>query len=414
MPWQHAIDQAADDLIRYRGRIGIVFSPQITVEAIDRLIIMAKALKAPLAPSININGYRGFNLMNIARNACLIVLNTDLIADFSPWFLRLRRRSPNARIIVIDSVENDLIDKADMFIRIAPRTESLALKELLRKKPGKPKIIANNTWQEYQDLSSRRKIYLIYHPVHVDGVKLPAGPVLVPVLTAPNASYLSKHNLSNAADLYGDKNIDCLCIIGKKPDLKRRYERIINQDCFIPDNEVSVFLPASAFTEVRGSVFGADGRMKKLKPIVAPKGESRSDVEIIDALIEKMAVNPAAAKKQVLRRAKTAVRRSKNTADNGWHLIVRENGYAYRNTRLSSLLHGFERLRADRFMHINPVDARQHGIRDGSRIRLVGTELDVEGIAKVSARVPPRSILVYRAGDYPRPCTRTVRLECIE
>src|SRR4030042_1615569 len=296
---------------------------------------MAAGLNAILAPSVNASGYRNFKIKSIARNACFIVINTDLISDFSPMLIQLRKQAPDAGVIVIDSMKSDFADNADVFIRVSPGTEPEALKEIMQKKSSKLRFIDKNKWSDCQNLTAGRKVYLIYNPANMIGFKPIAALTLIPIFTAPNAAYLSKFELSNIRDLLDDSSIDCLYIIGRTPHLDRDYKSIISQDCFIPDARVNVFLPASAFTEIKGSIIGYDGKVKRLKQLVPSKGESQSDVAIIDAVIKKMMIKPTAVKKQKLRKAKVPGSRQKIRGNNNRNLIVRESGYAYRNTRFS-------------------------------------------------------------------------------
>ena len=147
--WTAAIDRAAAELIKHKGHIGIAFSPQTTVETIDKIVVMAKALGAPVAPLVKFNAPSKNMIKGIARNSCFIFVNTDLMADHSSLLLQLREQAPDSRMIVIDSIKSKVTEGTSALFRLtANEVQDKVIAEM--KSWPKFEIISTNRTDEHE------------------------------------------------------------------------------------------------------------------------------------------------------------------------------------------------------------------------------------------------------------------------
>jgi NADH dehydrogenase/NADH:ubiquinone oxidoreductase subunit G len=393
--WETALDFLYTKLSEHNGKTGMLFSSQLTIEAInaigdlkDNFIITTLPVDKNIHP---------FNLKEIKGEAAFIILNTDMVNDFSPLLLKLKAKIKTKPIfVVIDAIETQGVKMADFRLSPKPGKEQDLLNQLFAKKKTSSKSgVSAGDIAECKELLDNKNIYVLYNTFNIRNIVLPKHVQALPLTSMVNALPISKlHFESSNIELLQDKDIDCLYLIGTAPKLNRKYKTIVVQDCFLPAFDFDLFLPAATFAETNGSFVNIEGKNRKLRKAIEPPGQAKSDDWIIDQLHKKLQGS-----------VRTGKIRKKKREENSKHtgvsknyplqLIVRENCYAYRGHTLANLLKGFERLRQDHCLWLNKSTAKKLKAQNNTEVTVVGKDMIIQLPVKISEQVPDNNVLMY-------------------
>ncbi len=399
--WEEAFDFVCSKVVEHKGKTGILFSPQLTIEAINSVYGLAdhlkceklattSALETNLKP-LDLKGFRG--------NLVFVIVNTDMISDFSPLLLKLRSPQKIKPVfIVIDAVDSKLTQIVDLWLRPELGKEVDVLKLLFaQKKMKNTTAVSTRDIKLGKDLLKKKNIYLLYNPYNIENITVPKYVKKIPLTAKINTLKIIDMGVdSPTMDLLQDKNIDCLYLLGTAPKLNWKYKTIIVQDCFPPQFRFDLFLPTATFAEVNGSVVNIEGKIKRIRKAIEPLGKSKSDDWIIAQISKRLNHNTKNRKPKKRKTIISAIAKTKKVSEKyPIHLIVRENGYSYRGHRLATLMKGFERLRGDNCVWLNNRTAKKSKIKDGAEIKIIGRTLNLVMPARVTEDVPENSVLVY-------------------
>jgi NADH dehydrogenase/NADH:ubiquinone oxidoreductase subunit G len=414
--WEEALQFAGQQFNRHKNRTGILFSPQITNEAIDKVRSYADSLDARIATPINTHGLSSnYKLRQISGNIAFIIVNTDMVGDFSVLLLKLRKKFKEKVIfIVVDAAGSSSSRFADLVLNPKPGTEGNLIRILTaaRKTPNKsgiPEAVIQNA----RSILKGRKIHVMFNAENFNEADLGKSIKLVPLHSQINTMKLMKDFSDDAyGAILNDREIDCLYLIGTAPRLPRAYKTIIVQDCFLPDFDCDVFLPAAAFTETDGTVTDIEGKKQRVRKAVEPAGKVRSDEWILDNLARTMNLK---LKKPVKTKKSENVKPKKHVSPSAKYplqLITRENTYGYRSKPLSAILKGFDRMRHDQYLWINERTAKKYRLRDGMLVNIISQHAVFNLPVKINPGIPDHAVLVYLHPSIGHVRNEPVRLEC--
>lgn len=417
--WEEAFDFVCSKVAEHKGKTGILFSPQLTIEAIDSVYGFADHLKCEkLATTSTLEtNLKPLDLKGFRGDLVFVIVNTDMIGDFSPLLLKLRAQQKiKPAFIVIDVVDSKLTQTVDLWLRPELGKEVDVLKLLFAQKKMK-----NTTAVSTQDIKlgeallREKNIYLFYNPYNIKNITVPKYVKKIPLTAKINTLKIIDMGMdSSTMDLLQDKNIDCLYLLGTAPKLKRKYKTIIVQDCFPPQFEFDLFLPTATFAELNGSVMNIEGKIKRIRKAIEPLGKSKSDDWIIAQISKRLNHNTKNRKPKKRKTIISAIAKNRKVSEKyPIHLIVRENSYSYRNHRLSNLMKGFERLRGDNCVWLNNSTAKKSKIKDGAEIKIIGRTLNLVMPARITENVPENSVLVYYHPSMGAVNGQPVRIECV-
>ena len=412
--WEEALQYLASKLSEHKGKTSIVFSPQLTVEAIDLVGSLAAnltcanvATTVPLAKSL-----MPMKIEKIEDAVCLVV-NTDMISDFSPLLLRLKSNK-NVKLVAIDALQSKITDVADLWLRPKLGYENEALKIIFSAKniPNKTGIAALDIkWAK--DLLKGRNSFLVYNPGNLASSIEPDSVKVLTLTSQINNQRIIELGIDySLPEMLGKEDIDCLYLIGARPKLARKYRTIIVQDCFLPDFDFDLFLPAATSVETEGTVIDIEGKEKKLRKAIEPIGKSKPDDWILSETARILNYDMKGNKRDRKNTIPEIVNANVKTTNKfPIYLLVRENCYLYRSTPLSSLIKGFARIRNDSAIWLNDVLARKLKIEDGMEVKITGQDLFLEIKAMVSDRVPEGAALIYWHPGLGNISNQAVRIE---
>jgi len=416
--WDEALNFVAQKLLEYRNRTGILFSPQLTLEAIDRIYSLGDFLKAKLAAPLSLDDtIIPLGLNKIKSNAAIVIVNTDMVADYSVLLLRLRKRLKDKAIfVVINTVAHPSDRFANLVLNPNPGTEYQIMKALagIGNFPKKCGITAAET-ELAKRLLKNRKLYVMYDTTNLAADKPGKDMKTLPLHNQANTLKIAKMGFDQTyEEVLASKNIDCLYLAGVAPRLHRKYRAIIVQDCFLPDFDFDAFLPAATFAETDGRTVDIEGKIRKLHRAIEPNGKTMPDERIVDAIARVMDAKigkKAQRKKQ--RRTKRVIPEKTNKAY-PMRLIVRGNAYIYRNKALSAVLKGFGRLRQDQYVWLNERTAKKYKLHDGKQVHIISRQTSLSMPVKICPDVPDNSILIFVHPSLGSMENQPVRLECIK
>lgn len=397
--WSEALDFASSELNSRKGRTGILFSSQMTVEALDRLGHLARHLKCKsFSTAVPLYGTeRAFDIRKFKKNAVFIIVDTDMIADFSPLLMILKRRLRHSKFIVIDPVATQFAQEADLWLRPAAGKELDVLAQIASKRRKGIAGISGEDILQAIELVERGSPYVMYNQANIPDIGIIKGMTMIPLGSSINILKASTMGTTaTMADVLGDSKVQCLYLIGTAPPLPKRYGSIIVQDCFLPDHDFDLFLPTANFIETAGSIILVDGKKKRLRKVIEASGKSRSDEWIFSEIGKMMGIKTGGGSLKKPGKRAVKVARSRTVSSRfPLMLIVRENCYVYRNASLSQLLTGFRRLRPDSSAWIAPATARRYELRDGTAVLLKGSSIRLETTIHITDKVPENSVLMY-------------------
>lgn len=415
--WQEAIEVASSRLDKHRGKTGMIFSSQLSQEAIDAVYGLADCLKCnSLTTSVAFkNGIKPLNLKEIKDNAVFIFVNTDVIGDFAPLFLKIKSRlKEKANIIIIDAVAGAFVGKSDVWLKPTCGKEADALSLLFTTKRVSPAIgISADEIAQARALVRDTNTYVFYD-VSNTTVSVPPNVTKVALTGNTNALKILEMGVdASVPHVLKDENIDCLYLLGAAPKLSRDYKTVIVQDCFLPQFDFDVFLPAATFAEINGSVVNIEGKRRKLRKAIDPVGYSKSDDWILGKMYTALMHG---AKQHTPRRRKkvdmSVARCRKRSNAYPLYLMVRENTYIYRNQHLSTLMKGFNRLRHDQCAWIHHRTAQRYKLKNHTFVDIVGANLYLKMPVMITDAVPEGTVFVYRHPALGVVENQPVRLVC--
>lgn len=416
--WEEALSYVASKLDEHRGKTGLLFGSHMTIEALESLYRLADDLRCSIAAPLDIDGKgEPLKLKEFKDESVFLVVNTDMIRDFSPLLLMLRMQSKiQSTIIVIDSLENKFTNMADLWLQPKPGKEFETVSLLFgRGKKRNTTGISHETLERCKDILKKRNVYVLYNPAHSRRIDVPKSVRTLPLYSSINTLKICELGTDGSVDdILKKKTIDCLYAIGVLPRLQKGYKTVIVQNCFPPPFEFDVFLPTVTFVEMRGSVINIEGKVKKVRRAIDPVGKSKPDDWIFQRMSEILKYDikrrrPRQRKKK-LSRVFEDMGTSKKYPVN---LLVRENCYMYQGHPLSSLMKGFQRLRDDTALWISVDVAKKLRIKDNMHVRVISRNINLELHARVSDNLPENSVLIYNHPFLGVDQNQAVRIECI-
>lgn len=416
--WDEALDTAAKILTDYQGKTGIIFNPALTLEAINSLNTVAEIMGVEDF-GVELSVMENFEQVCFEKKdkkSALIVFNTDLIEDFSVFLLKLRKFfNEKPIIIVVDPIRTKLAELADLWIQVEPGKELEVFNLLLSNE--KPESFAGTKKKdiiEARRLLVRREICVIYNPKNMKVVPLNDKLKCYPLMGTLNYNFINNANIPRVNEVLKNDKIECFYVIGANLPVLKRYEKVIVQDCFIPDFEFNLFLPAATFLEIEGSFIDLMGKEKKLQKVVEPYGGARSDELIIKNITERLDFEMA--KSPVHRKTSELIREPQELVSKEYPflLVVRENGYRFRNKALSEILKGFQRIHRDGYLWIHPEDAESLNLSQHSQVKLIAKDFETSIPIYITDRVLKGVVFSYYDPAKGLIENRAVRIECIK
>lgn len=397
--WEEALEYACAQLNEHRGKTGIMFSPQMSIESIDAVVRLADHLtchRLTTSTALSRN-LEAFNIKDIHDNAVFIFLNADVI-DFSPLFLKLRSRlKKRPLIIAIDAVASKNVEIADVWLRSPLGKEARVLHYLFApKKVRQTEMLARNI-NEARERMEGKHIYLFYAAHNTADITVPEHVKTIPLTNTTNALKILKMGVDTSpAHVLYEKNVDSLYVLGTAPHLPKKYESVIVQDCFLPQCDFDVFLPAATFAEINGTVINIEGKRRKLRKAFEPAGNAKPDDWILAQMCKMLGCK---AKRKTSKRMKQrgALLAHKRTRSKTYplQLVVRENAYVYRGHTLSSLMKGFDRLRRDRRAWIHERTATKYDVKDNVTVDIIGKHVTIKIPILITDAVPEDAVVIY-------------------
>ncbi len=413
--WEQALQFVSRRLGEHQNRSAIIFTPQLTSEAITKIYSTADAIGAKLAAAVDPRTFSGgLKLSRIKDHPAFVIINTDMVGDFSVLLLQLRKKFKNRAIfVVIDPVRSQNAGFAEAALNPIPGTEGLLLKTLVDEKKRTCKCgVPVEDIERVKKMLQGRQTYVLYNSGNFRAPDLGKRVKSIPLDSQINVAQITRNGLdADHARIMGEEKTDCLYLIGTAPRLAREYRTIIMQDCFLPEFEVDAFLPAAMFAEESGTVTDIAGKTKRIRKAVEPAGKARSDEWIMQNLARIMKKNLRKPKMH-----KTPLRKTKNVSKSSkkypLHAIIRENTYGYRSKPLSSVLKGFERLRYDRYVWLNEKTARKNRLKDGMMAKVISPRNALTLPVKISSEIPDHTVLIYHHPSMGYLTEERVRIEC--
>jgi len=416
--WDEALQFVCSRLKHHAGKTGIVFSPQLSIEAIDSLYRLADSLHCHSLSALAACYCAPFDLKGIKGNAVFIVVNTDMISDFSPLLLKLKARlKDESTFIVIDAVAGEITQMADLWMRPEPGKEGELLNDIFaQRKVGVHTNISIKDIKYARDLLFGKNCYLFCNPFNTENLSVPKEVKTIALPGSVNALKIGAMGIDKSVkDVLRDKNIESLYLCGVVPELTKKYDTVIVQDSFLPPCEFDVFLPAATFAEIDGSVMNIEGKIKKVRKAIEPRGKVKSDEWILSEIGRRLNLSPRSRKPMRRKGTITTTHRSVRTSKAyPIRLIVREHSYMYRSTPLSQLLKGFERLRHDNRIWIHSSAAKKYRVKDGAVVVITGKEMKLTMPALITDDAPEDSVVVFSGPSIGFIDSQPVRIECIK
>jgi len=415
--WDEALDFAGSILKEYKEKTGVLFSPDLTLEAINALDTFTEIMGVEeFGAEINLTGdLESVCLKKSDKKFALIVIDLDLIQDFSVFLLKMKKSlDDNPVIIAIDPIQTKIAEKADLWLRPESGKELEVLDLILS--PKKSESFAGIEKQkivEAKRLLAKREVCIFYNPNNLRDFRTKENWKVFPLFSSPNLAFLNKAKINRAVDILNNDRIECLYLLGVTIPENKRYKKIIVQDCFLPDFDFDLFLPSAIFPEIEGTFIDITGKEKKLQKAIEPMGNARPDDWIIKNIIERMNFEFG---KDENRLSKHQKKYSEESVDSDYpfYLVVRENGFRFRNKALSEILKGFKRFIMDDRVWMNPEDAKKLNIDDGKKVKIIAKDFETEMEVLITDKIPKGVVFTYynpQKGLYE---ARAVRIECLE
>lgn len=414
--WEEALEFAVAKLNESKDKTGIIFSPNLSNEALDAINCLVEIIGTDYFGSTAEppDGFNPIVLEQSNKKLALVVIGVDLIDDFSVFLLKMRKLSKEKPIlVVIDQIRTKIAEIADIWLRPEPDTELKLLNAVLTKRVEKNIFdVSKQDIIHTKRLLAEKEIYLLYNPTKTKDFFPPNNIKTIPLLSSVNLLRITNFNLMGYEEIINN-NLECLYLIGESPKLNRKFKTVIVQDCFIPKIEFDLFLPSATFAETDGSFINFQGKLKRLHKAIEPIGKSKPDDWIIKEVTSRFDLAMVNNKKPKMPKTKSAKLKVKPTKKYPFYLMVRENCYRFRNKSLSLLLKGFKRLRNDDCLWINPEDAEGLKLSDGEEVKVINKDFNQIMRVKITDKTPGGTVFVYHNPSLGLVRDTIVRLECI-
>jgi predicted molibdopterin-dependent oxidoreductase YjgC len=411
--WAEALDYTAGRLAELRERTGILFSPDLNLEAIDAAIGFGSKLGSRRIGSAVVPGAGSNTLPWPLEPEALIAVGIDLVTDFSVLMLRLLQTAKRSfPIIIVDPVRTRAAEICDPWLNPRPGKEAELLNHILGPAPARNTTgVPTAAIARAREMLAGRKAVILTDPAFASA-NLRSADERVRILALPgeiNKSRVSRLGVVDYQTVLADADLEGLYLIGETPKLDRKYPFVVIQDCFRPGIEYDVFLPCVALGETDGIFEDLTGAVQRLHKASEPIGQSQPDLWIINEIEKRITPSSAGAKAAVKARKPPAVKKPAPTEAYPFYLMVRDNFYRYRSRPLSSLMKGFERFRNDERLWINPQDARELNLSDAAETQIRGKGVEFKMNIFITDRVPRGVLMAYAdpaRGLYRDACVR--------
>lgn len=416
--WQEALEFASSRLDSHKGKTGIIFSTQMTVEALDVLNRLAHHLQCTaLSAATRIPGpEQVFDIKTITKKAVFLIVNIDMISDFSPLIMRLRQRLHDPEFIVVDPLGSRFAETADLWLRPVAGKEQDVIDGLSSKSGNGIAGVPKEDMVRARAMLEGKDPYVVFNEMTVPGIRPAQGMKMIPVNSSINAARIAHMGIvTTMSHVLENDNLMCLYCIGTAPRLERPYSTVIVQDCFLPSFDCDLFLPSATFVETTGTVVVLDGKKKRVRKAIEPVGKSRSDEWIFTEIGTRVGVSSKGGQaRKVPQHAPKTAPVQPTDARFPLQLIVRHNCYVYRSVLLSQLLTGFKRLRNDRSAWLNPATAEEYGLVDGATVIIIGRTVELHTAIHITTQAPEKTVVIFAHSTMGEPVTQRVRLEPID
>ena len=415
--WIEALQAVSERLAEARDKVGIIFSANLTNEAMDTIQLLNFAKLS--ADVEEVNCFNVIDLEDFKEPGVIVSINTDLITDYSVLLLKIRQLwDGKLPIVAIDSIQNKLTDKADVWIQSESGNEIELLISLIKGEDEKLlKRISEEALLFVKSLIKDKIIYLLYEPKNIYIKEEFNSIKLVPLFSKTNLLKIKGMKLETIEEVLDDNSIECLYLIGVEHKLRKEYKTIIVQDQFLPAFKFDIFLPSATFAETGGSFAGIDGKKRVIDKVIEPIGKAKPDEWIIQEVIDRLKdlkYEESVAEMVNVNNDANSRRELKPTVEFPLIMIVRENNYIYRNKLLSKIIKGFQRYREDDVAWVNPATVQRYSLRNGKIVRIVSARKRMEIKLLETNRVPDGIVFIYKNPDLGIDKDDIVRLECIE
>lgn len=416
--WDEAFDTAVKILTEYQGRTGIVFHPGLTIETINSLNTFAEIMGVEdyCVETGVLESWEKVCFEKKDKKSTLIIFHTDLIEDFSVFLLKLRKFfNEKPVIIVVDPIRTKLAEYADLWLQVEPGKELEIFRLLLSNERAENCAgVKKQDIMEARRLLLRREICVIYNPQNLHEILPDAKLKCYPLVSSLNYNLINNLNLPCIGDMLKNDKIECFYLVGANIPEAKRYKKVIVQDCFLPDFDFDLFLPVATFVETEGSFVDLMGKEKKLRKAIEVMGNAKPDEYIIKNITERLDFEMS---KDTCRRStvKMSVKRQESVStEYPFFLVLRENGYRYRNKALSEILRGFQRIRRDGYLWINPEDANALNLKEHNRVKLIASDFETVMPIYITDRVLKGIVFTFYNPAKGLIENRAVRIECLK
>ncbi|MCX7994875.1 MAG: 2Fe-2S iron-sulfur cluster-binding protein [candidate division WOR-3 bacterium] len=413
--WDDALDIASNILKEYKDRTGIIFSHDLHIETINSLSTFGEISGIEnLGVEIqNVENFETLCLAKTGKKIAIIAVNFDLIQDFSVFLLRIKRAlNEKPVVILVDPIKTKSAEIVDLYLRPEPGKEIEVLDILLSEdNPCETGGIKKEEIVTARKLLARREVCLLYNPYNVNINGLNSQVKCYPIFGILNFPILNSGKLSSAEDIFENDGIECLYLIGTGIPPMKKYKKVIVQNCFLPDFDFDLFLPAATFLEVDGSFIDLFGNEKKLYKVCEPPGQARADEWIIKNIIERLDFELP--RKNHKYHPGRVNEKEKPDSEYPFYLIVRENTFKYRGKVLSKILTGFKRIHHDCRLWINPVDASRLKVENGKPVKVIGKDFESVVEVWITDNVPEGFLFAYHDREKGLVKNKRVRVECL-
>jgi predicted molibdopterin-dependent oxidoreductase YjgC len=242
-------------------------------------------------------------------------------------------------------------------------------------------------------------------------------------------SYPKKKSVSQIIQDTNEGHIKALYMIGSIPlDKKPKAEFLVVQDCYLSDaaERADAVFPAVTFAEADGTFVNTEGRIQLFPAVIQPVAEARPDWWILSQLAKKLGKRDFDFKKseeirKVLKSSISGFARIRLSSTRGGKAPFVKNGVkgtpkflslksrdssptiekkfpfilcldycldTYRSFILSREIKAFGILRDERWIKINPNDARTLKLKNGDAVIVESAVGKRKGVVKISETVP--------------------------
>lgn len=470
VPWEEAIDRAAELLAGARGRAALSAWPDLTLEDLHvadrfaREALGAAGVDLGLGP-LGPGGLgprllsRAVPIEEILRADWILTVATRARHRHAVADLLVRRAvARGARLVSVEPWENDLKAAATVRIRVPPGGEAAALAAIRRALADGP-AAAGEVAEAARTIGRGRGAVVWGQTLlglsgaaealgEIDAIAAATGAGAVALLDSPNAAGAVRLGVGAAPPA---RDVAVLYAVGA-PHGRIEGAKVVLQDLRLPDvaADVEVVLPAAAPGEVDGLFVAPDGALREVRRAVDPPGACRPDWWILAAVARRIGLPGFAfervedVRREALARLRAAAEAPTPApaeraaarpapadappADGGGLLLLRERSpFLHRGAPVGDRVPGLASLSGDGVLRLSAADAGRLGLAEGDAAevstplgkirRVVWIERDLDPGEAYLTTLPedeaaaPGAVPLERLG--PNPCRAEVR-RCTE